>query len=99
MTASTPASTEGRPRLLLLDGHSLAYRAFFALPESIATSRGEPTNAIYGFALMLKRVLEKYPPDYIAVAMDSSAPTARHAQYSLYKAEQATDILWVWSTT
>ena len=52
----------------------------------LATTHGLPTNAVYGFAIMLKRVLEKYPPDYICVALDSPEPTARHAQYDLYKA-------------
>src|SRR5262249_49058122 len=52
----------------------------------LATSQGLPTNAVYGFAIMLKRVVEKYPPDYICVALDSSQRTARHAQYDLYKA-------------
>jgi DNA polymerase-1 len=64
---------------------SQAYRAYFAI-RGLATSHGLPTNAVYGFAIMLKRVLEKYPPDHICVALDSSQPTARHAQYNLYKA-------------
>src|SRR5262252_11019584 len=64
---------------------SQAYRTYFAI-RGLATSQGFPTNAIYGFAIMLKRVVEKYPPDYICVALDSSAPTARHTQYELYKA-------------
>src|SRR5262245_24030562 len=74
-----------RPLFLIIDGMSQAYRAYFAI-QGLSTSHGIPTNATYGFAIMLKRVLEKYPPDYIAVAFDSSAPTARHAQYELYKA-------------
>src|ERR1051325_6284421 len=64
---------------------SQAYRAYFAI-RGLATTQGIPTNAVYGFAIMLKRVLEKYPPDYIAVALDSSERTPRHAQYDLYKA-------------
>jgi DNA polymerase-1 len=64
---------------------SQAYRAYFAI-RGLSTTQGLPTNAVYGFAIMLKRVLEKYPPDYICVALDSSQPTARHAQYDLYKA-------------
>ena len=72
------------PLFLIIDGMSQAYRAYFAI-RGLATSQGLPTNAIYGFAIMLKRVIEKYPPDYICVALDSSAPTARHAQYELYK--------------
>ena len=73
------------PLFLIIDGMSQAYRAYFAI-RGLASSQGLPTNAVYGFAIMLKRVLEKYPPDYISVALDSSQPTARHAQYSLYKA-------------
>jgi DNA polymerase-1 len=73
------------PLLLMIDGMSQTYRAYFAI-RGLATSHGLPTNAVYGFAIMLKRVLEKYPPDYICVALDSSQPTARHAQYDLYKA-------------
>ncbi len=73
------------PLFLIIDGMSQAYRAYFAI-RGLASSQGLPTNAVYGFAIMLKRVLEKYPPDYIAVALDSSERTARHAQYELYKA-------------
>src|SRR6266850_3510896 len=73
------------PLFLIIDGMSQAYRAYFAI-RGLASSHGLPTNAVYGFAIMLKRVLEKYPPDYISVALDSPERTARHAQYSLYKA-------------
>jgi DNA polymerase-1 len=73
------------PILLIIDGMSQAYRAYFATPP-LSTSQGVPTNATYVFATMLKRVVQKYPPEYIAVALDSSAPTQRHAQYDLYKA-------------
>ncbi len=73
------------PLFLMIDGMSQTYRAYFAI-RGLATTHGLPTNAVYGFAIMLKRVLEKYPPDYICVALDSSQPTARHAQYDLYKA-------------
>src|SRR5437870_3683896 len=73
------------PLFLIIDGMSQAYRAYFAI-RGLASSQGLPTNAVYGFAIMLKRVLEKYPPDHIAVALDSSQRTARHEQYDLYKA-------------
>src|SRR5919204_1954884 len=73
------------PLFLIIDGMSQAYRAYFAI-RGLSSSQGLPTNAVYGFAIMLKRVLEKYPPDYIAVALDSSERTTRHAQYELYKA-------------
>jgi len=71
----------------MIDGMSQAYRAYFAI-RGLATTHGLPTNAVYGFAIMLKRVLEKFPPDYICVALDSPEPTARHAQYDLYKAQR-----------
>src|SRR5215472_9300320 len=74
------------PLLLMIDGMSQAYRAYFAIRDALSNSQGLPTNAIYGFAIMLRRVLDKYPPHYICVALDSSQQTARHAQYDLYKA-------------
>ncbi|GAA2580249.1 DNA polymerase I [Actinomadura fulvescens] len=74
-------------RLLLLDGHSLAYRAFFALPvENFSTTDGQPTNAVYGFTSMLINVLRDEQPSHIAVAFDRSEPTFRHEQYVEYKA-------------
>jgi DNA polymerase I len=73
------------PLFLIIDGMSQAYRAYFAI-RGLASTQGLPTNAVYGFAIMLKRVLQKYPPEYLAVALDSYQPTARHAQYKLYKA-------------
>ncbi|MBE1535361.1 DNA polymerase I [Actinomadura algeriensis] len=84
MTAATP---DKRERLLLLDGHSLAYRAFFALPvENFNTTDGQPTNAVYGFTSMLINVLRDEQPSHIAVAFDRSEPTFRHEQYVEYKA-------------
>jgi DNA polymerase I len=75
--------------LLLLDGHSLAYRAFFALPaENFATTTGQPTNAVYGFTAMLINVLRDEQPSHIAVAFDRSEPTFRHEQYVEYKANR-----------
>ncbi|WP_155374654.1 DNA polymerase I [Catellatospora vulcania] len=73
--------------LLLLDGHSLAYRAFFALPvENFATSTGQPTNAVYGFTSMLINVLRDEKPTHIAVAFDVSRQSFRTEQYAEYKA-------------
>ena len=57
--------------LFLIDGNSLAYRAFFALPETIATSTGEPTNAIFGFASMLVKILTEYGPKPTLVVWDA----------------------------
>ncbi|WP_416211015.1 DNA polymerase I [Frankia sp. Cr2] len=85
-----PAPGDGEPRLLLLDGHSLAYRAFFALPvENFATTTGQPTNAVYGFTSMLINVLRDERPTHVAVAWDLPTPTFRHTQYAEYKAGRA----------
>ncbi len=86
-----PTGTAGaRPRLLLLDGHSLAYRAFFALPvENFSTSTGQHTNAVYGFTSMLINVLRDEAPTHVAVAFDVSRQTFRSEQYSDYKANRS----------
>ena len=79
-----PAS---RPRLFLLDGTALAYRAHFALARSGLTSMdGKPTGAAYGFTMTLRRILEQEKPDAIAVALDPKGPTFRHKRYAEYKA-------------
>ena len=83
------ASADERPRLLLLDGHSLAYRAFFALPvENFSTTTGQPTNAVYGFTSMLINVLRDETPTHVGVAFDKSRQTFRLAEYSEYKAKR-----------
>nr|WP_281384179.1 DNA polymerase I [Lipingzhangella halophila] len=72
---------------MLLDGHSMAFRAFFALPaEKFTTSTGQSTNAIYGFTSMLIKLLREEEPTHIAVAWDRSEPTFRHDEYEDYKA-------------
>jgi len=74
-------------RLLLLDGHSLAYRAFFALPaENFSTSTGQHTNAVYGFTSMLINVLRDEQPTHVGVAFDISRQTFRLTEYAEYKA-------------
>jgi DNA polymerase I len=82
------AQTGPPGRLLLLDGHSLAYRAFFALPPDLATTTGQPTNAVYGFTSMLIKMLQDEQPTHVAVAFDRSEPTFRHEQYVEYKANR-----------
>ena len=72
-------------KIILIDGNSLAYRAFFALPETMKNAEGLPTNALYGFTNMLLRVLEDQP-DYAAIAFDLPVPTFRHKAYKEYKA-------------
>jgi len=75
---------------LLIDGHSVAYRAFFALPvENFSTSTGQPTNAVYGFTSMLINVLRDEQPTHIAVAFDVSRRSFRTEQYAEYKAGRA----------
>ncbi len=73
--------------LFLIDGNSLAYRAFFALPESIATSDGRPTNAIYGFASMMVKVLTDFRPRAVVVAWDAGW-SGREKVYEPYKAQR-----------
>ena len=75
-----------KKRIFLLDGHSLSYRAYFALPTSLATSSGQITNAVYGFTSMLIKLLAEERPDRIAVAFDKGPPTERLARYAEYKA-------------
>ena len=77
-------------KLLLIDGHSMAYRAFFALPvENFATAQGQHTNAIYGFTTMLLSLLKEEKPTHIAVAFDVSRKTFRTDIYPEYKANRA----------
>lgn len=76
--------------LLLIDGHSMAYRAFFALPaENFTTATGQHTNAIYGFATMLISLLREEKPTHIAVAFDVSRKTFRTEKFPEYKANRA----------
>jgi DNA polymerase-1 len=79
------------PRLLLLDGHSLAYRAFFALPvENFRTMTGQTTNAVYGFTSMLINLLRDEQPSHVAAAFDVSRKTFRAETYAPYKANRST---------
>jgi len=71
-------------KLFLIDGNSFCYRAFYAIRE-LATSKGQPTNAVYGFLLMLKKILKSEKPDYIAVSFDLKEPTFRHKKFQEYK--------------
>ena len=80
------ATTDPPRRLFILDGHSLAYRAFFALPSTLATTTGQVTNAVYGFTSMLIKLLAEESPDLIAVAFDVGKPVARLAMDAEYKA-------------
>src|SRR5919109_16911 len=86
MRSVTDSSELAPKRLFLLDGHSLAYRAFFALPATLATSSGTVTNAVYGFTSMLIKLLAEEKPDLIAVAFDAGPPSVRLAMDAEYKA-------------
>jgi DNA polymerase I len=77
----------GERELFLIDGNSLAYRAFFALPESIGTSDGRPTNAIYGLASMLVKIIDEHAPAGVVVAWDAGM-SGREVTYDLYKAQR-----------
>jgi len=84
----TPARAESAGgELFLIDGNSLAYRAFFALPESIATADGRPTNAIYGFASMMAKILTDHRPAAVIVAWDAGM-SGREVEYEEYKSQR-----------
>ena len=76
------------PSVMLVDGNSLAYRAFFALPEEMVTASGQVTNAVYGFTMMLLTLLRDHRPDRVAVAFDRPEPTFRHERIASYKANR-----------
>ncbi|MFD2794803.1 DNA polymerase I [Promicromonospora vindobonensis] len=90
VTSTVPSRTpdkpsSGRPRLLLIDGHSMAYRAFYALPDTLATSSGQITNAVYGFTSMLTNLLRDEQPTHLAVAFDAGRVTFRTERFPEYK--------------
>lgn len=70
-----------------MDGNSFCYRAFYAIP-SLSNSKGEPTNAIYGFVAMMRKLVEGQKPDYLAICFDRKEPTFRHEKYKDYKAHR-----------
>ena len=72
--------------LVLIDGHSIVHRAFFAVPKDFTSASGEPTNAVFGFTNTLLYVIDKLKPKYVAVAFDLPGPTFRHEQFAAYKA-------------
>lgn len=81
--------TTSQPRLLLIDGHSMAFRAFYALPaEDFSTSGGQHTNAVYGFLSMLANILAEEKPDFVAVAFDVGRKTFRTDMFPEYKAQR-----------
>ncbi len=76
-----------KDKLFLIDGNSFCYRAYYAI-QGLATSKGEPTNAIYGVITMLHKIIEEDKPDYIAVCFDRKEPTFRHEKFEDYKAHR-----------
>lgn len=82
-----PSASTTRPKLFLVDGNSFIYRAFYAI-MSLSNSKGEPTNAIYGFITMLKKLLLETTPQYVAICFDRPEPTFRHEKFKNYKAHR-----------
>ncbi len=79
-----------KKKFIIIDAMALAYKAYFAfINRPLATSKGEPTSAVYGFITQLLKILEENKPDYIAVAFDSKEKTFRHERYELYKSTRA----------
>jgi len=74
-----------RKRLVLIDGMSHIYRAYYAIPK-LSNSKGFPTNAVYGFTSMLRKIIADEAPDYVGVAFDLEGPTVRHEKFEAYKA-------------
>jgi DNA polymerase-1 len=74
-------------RLLLVDGHSFAYRAFFAI-QRLSNSKGQPTNAVYGFAKMVRKLIQDHQPTHAAVVMDLGEPVKRLEKLGVYKAQR-----------
>src|SRR5712692_9564483 len=86
-TPDAPAST-ALPRLFLIDGYSNIFRAFYAI-RNLSNSRGEPTNAVYGFLTMLRKLLREEQPELVGVALDVGKPTYRSDRFEAYKANRA----------
>jgi len=80
-------ATEPRPRLYLIDGYSNIFRAFYAI-RNLSSSRGEATNAVYGFVNMLRKLLREEKPELVGVALDVAKKTVRSARYEEYKANR-----------
>jgi len=81
-------STPDPNRLLLIDGHSWAYRAFYGIPD-LTSATGQPVGAVFGFWRALMIMMRSFPSDHVAVTFDASGPTFRHAMYAQYKANRS----------
>jgi DNA polymerase-1 len=84
-TACEKGITVSRSRLFLIDGMSHIYRAYYAI-RNLSNSKGLPTNAVYGFTAMLRKLIQEEKPDYLAVAFDLEGPTIRQERFESYKA-------------
>src|SRR5438309_7017974 len=89
MTDENTGQTK-RKTFVLIDGHAIIHRAFHAVPEDLATSKGEVVNATFGFTSILIKALTDIKPDYIAVTFDRPVPTFRHENYAEYKIHRPT---------
>lgn len=87
VTKKTETSQKTKTRFLVVDGTSFCYRAFYAI-RHLTNSKGEPTNAIYGFITMMRKLVEDQKPDYMAICFDRKEPTFRHEKYKDYKAHR-----------
>ncbi len=74
-----------KEKILIIDGHSLAYRSFFAFPASLSLPDGRPINAVYGFVTLMLKCLEQFAPHYICICFDRKEKTFRHEMYTAYK--------------
>lgn len=82
-------NTADTKKLILIDGHALVHRAFHALPPTMSSPRGIPTNAVYGFTSVLLKMLKDLKPDYIVATFDLAGPTFRHDEFADYKATRS----------
>ena len=87
MTKSGSLSQTKLKRLFLVDGMSHIFRAFYAI-RHLSNSQGKPTNAIYGFASMIRKLIRQHQPDYLAIVLDTDKPTFRHEVFQAYKANR-----------
>jgi DNA polymerase-1 len=87
MTKQAPKENSQGEKLFLVDGNSFCYRAFYAI-ANLTNSKGEPTNAIYGFVTMMRRLMEEQKPGHVAICFDRKERTFRHEQYKEYKAHR-----------
>ena len=75
-------------RLFLIDGMSNIFRSYYGV-RGLSTSKGVPTNAVFGFTMMLRKLLNSHKPDYLAVVLDSKEKTFRHERFEAYKANRS----------